>query len=64
MVGWHHRLSGHESEQTLGDSEGLEPGMLSSMGFQGVVQDLATVQHNNSKDSAMKRYRGMGLHVE
>ena len=28
MVGWHHRLNGHESEQTLGDSEGqgsLEP---------------------------------------
>ena len=22
MVGWHHRLSGHESEQTLGDGEG------------------------------------------
>ena len=22
MVGWHHRLSGHKSEQTLGDSEG------------------------------------------
>ena len=22
MVGWHHRLSGHESEQTLGDSDG------------------------------------------
>ena len=22
MVGWHHRLSGHECEQTLGDSEG------------------------------------------
>ena len=22
MVGWHHRLSGHDSEQTLGDSEG------------------------------------------
>ena len=22
MVGWHHCLSGHESEQTLGDSEG------------------------------------------
>ena len=20
-VGWHHRLNGHESEQTLGDSE-------------------------------------------
>ena len=25
MVGWHHQLNGHESEQTLGDSgqEGL-----------------------------------------
>ena len=22
MVEWHHRLNGHESEQTLGDSEG------------------------------------------
>ena len=22
MVGWHHRLRGHESEQTLGDSDG------------------------------------------
>ena len=23
MVGWHHRLNGHEFEQTLGDSEGM-----------------------------------------
>ena len=23
-VGWHHRLNGHEFEQTLGDSEGQE----------------------------------------
>ena len=23
MVGWHHRLDGHEFEQTPGDSEGL-----------------------------------------
>ena len=23
MVGWHHRLNGHESEQTPGESEGL-----------------------------------------
>ena len=22
MVGWHHRLDGHEFEQTLGDNEG------------------------------------------
>ena len=26
MVGWHHRLNGHEFEQTPGDSEG--PGRL------------------------------------
>ena len=24
IVGWNHRLNGHEFEQTLGDSEGLE----------------------------------------
>ena len=24
MVGWHHRLNGHDSEQTLGDGEGQE----------------------------------------
>ena len=24
MVGWHHRLNGHESEQTPGDGEGQE----------------------------------------
>ena len=24
MVGWHHSLNGHESEQTPGDSEGQE----------------------------------------
>ena len=22
MIGWHHQLNGHESEQTLGDGEG------------------------------------------
>ena len=24
MFGWHHRLNGHEFEQTLGDSEGQQ----------------------------------------
>ena len=37
MVGWHHRLSEHESEQTQGDSEGLEkPDVLQSTGSQRV----------------------------
>ena len=34
MVGWHHWLNGHESEQTPEDSEGQEPGVLQSMGLQ------------------------------
>ena len=34
MIGWHHRLDGHEFEQTLGDGEGqgslvcCSPGVL------------------------------------
>ena len=31
MVGWHHWLNGHESEQTLGDSEEQGSGMLQFM---------------------------------
>ena len=33
MVGWHHRLSGHEYEQTLRDSEGQ--GTLASCSLWG-----------------------------
>ena len=45
MVGWHHPLSGHEFEQTLGDSE--EQGRLaccSSWGRKESRRDLATEQ--------------------
>ena len=40
MVGWHHRLNGHEFEQVpgVGDGQG-RPGMLQSMGLQRVSQD-------------------------
>jgi len=44
MVGWHHWLSGHEFEQTPGDSEGQFPGMLQSIGSQRVGHDLVTEQ--------------------
>ena len=45
MGGWHHRLDGHESEQTPGDTEGTgKPGVLQSMGSQRVGQDLASEQ--------------------
>ena len=40
MVGWHHRLNGHEFEQTLGDSEG--PGNLKC--YSPSRHDLATEQ--------------------
>ena len=36
MVGWHHQLSGHESEQTLGYNEG--------QGLQSVGCDFMTEQ--------------------
>ena len=38
MVGWHHRLNGHEFEQTQGDSEGQES-LLKIMGLQEVRHD-------------------------
>ena len=45
MVGWHHRLDGHEFEQALGDGE--RQGSLaccSPRGQQRVRHDLATEQ--------------------
>ena len=38
MVGWHHRVNGHEFEQTPGDGEGQ--GSLQSMGSQRVGHNL------------------------
>ena len=43
MVGWHHRLSEHEFEQTPRDSEGQgKPGVLQSTRSQRARHDLAT----------------------
>ena len=36
MVGWHHRLKGHEFEQTLGDCEGQ--GSLALLAGHGVTE--------------------------
>ena len=46
MARWHHRLNGHESEQTLGNSEGQ--GSL-SLGSQRVRYDLVTEQTRKIK---------------
>ena len=53
MVGWRHWLDGHEFEQAPGvsDGQGLQPGMLQSMGLQRVGHDWATVLN----------YEGLGL---
>ena len=40
MVGWHHRLSGHEFEHAPGDSEGQGQ----SIGWQRIRHNLATEQ--------------------
>ena len=44
MVGWCHRLRGHESELTRGEWRTGEPGMLQCLGLQRVGHDLATEQ--------------------
>ena len=49
MVGWHHKLNGHEFEKTLGDNEGQ--GSLvrcSPWGSQRVRHDLTTEHQQGS----------------
>ena len=48
MVGWHHRLNGHEFEQTPGDSEGQ--GSLECCSPWGHKELDTTWQLNNNKD--------------
>ena len=40
MIGWHHRLNGHERQQTLGDGEGqrMAPAVLQPLGSQRTEQ--------------------------
>ena len=44
MVGWHHRLNGHEFEQTLGDGDGQ--GGLACCGPWGHKESDTTEQLN------------------
>ena len=54
MVGWHHRLNGHEFEQTLGDGEGQ--GSLACCSPRGHKEsdrhDLATEQQQQKLASS------------
>ena len=47
MVGWHHRLNGHEFEQTPGNSEGQ--GSLACCGSWGHKESDMTEQLNNKE---------------
>ena len=48
MVGWHHRLNGHEFEQTLGDGEGQ--GSLACCSPWGYKElDMIWPLNNNNK---------------
>ena len=53
MVGWHHRLHGHEFEQTLGDSEGQgSPSCCSPCG----CKELDMTEQLNKNKNSTQRY--------
>ena len=55
MVGWHHRLSRHEFEQALGDTEGQErkTSELQSTESQRIGHDLVTEQQQKKNANAL-----------
>ena len=59
MVGWHHRLCGHEFEQTLGDSAGPRCLMCQSMEFQGFGRDLVATKQGLAHDAYL-----LNVHVQ
>ena len=53
MVGWHHRLDGHEFEQALGDGEGQESLVYCSPW--GGKESHMTEQLSNNKASTLRK---------
>ena len=47
MVGWHHRLNGHEFEQALGDSEGQESLLYCSPWGHKELDRIEQLNNNN-----------------
>ena len=54
MVGWHHRLDGHEFEQAPGDGEGQ--GSLACCSPWGHKESDRTKQLNNNSDSGIAKW--------
>ena len=46
MAGWHHRLNGHESDHTLGDSEG-QGSLVSCSPWDHKESDMTELLNNN-----------------
>ena len=54
MVGWPHRLNGHELEQTLGGMKDRETWRAAVHGLQRVRHDLAAEQQQHSSEQSLK----------
>ena len=64
MGGWHHRLNGHEFEQSPGDNEGQGSlGRCSPWGSQRVRRDLVTEQQQNCRGHGTETTRLQNTHA-
>ena len=54
MVGWHHRLNGHEFGQALGDAE--EQGSLACCSPLGLMESDMTDRLNNNNNNSVLVY--------
>ena len=59
MVGWHHQLNGHESEQALGDAKGQ--GSLACCSLWGRKELHTTEQLKNNGGGAEKVSHGFRM---
>ena len=57
MVGWHHRLSGHEFEQILGDNEGQ--GSLACCGPWSCKESDTTCRLNNNNSRKASKHTAL-----
>ena len=58
MVGWHHRLTGHEFEQTLGDGEGQGSLVCCSSWSHRVGHNWVTDQQQQTLSHCTDYYKG------
>ena len=61
MIGWHHRLNGHEFEQTLGDGDGQ--GSLACCSPWG-PKELDTTERLNNKELMIEQVLVGGAHSD